>query len=152
MSASTPIAGCLAAALCWMVAGPSARAAQGVVHPDHRIALVTLPTESPLISIRVMFSAGSIHDPVGKEGLSALTALMLGASGTAKRSYRELTEAFDPTAAGIGVESGRRLRFLPPKSIARRSASLPSSSRRRWSSPGSARTTSPATVISCSPT
>jgi hypothetical protein len=48
---------------------------------DGRIEMVALPADSPLVSIRVMVRAGSIYDPPGKEGLSALTALLLGASG-----------------------------------------------------------------------
>ena len=58
------------------------------------IEVVTLPSpESPLVAVRLMFSVGSIHDPAGKEGLAALTALMVGEAGTAKRDYKALVEA-----------------------------------------------------------
>ena len=85
--------------------------AQSAAEPGagRQIELVAVPADSPLVSIRVMVSAGSIYDPPGKEGLSALTALMLGASGTARRSYAELVEAFYPMAAGIGVQTGREV-------------------------------------------
>lgn len=98
-----------AAAVLAMLAGPAgAAAAQGTRDAD--VELVTLRTPaSPLVSIRTMFRAGSIHDPEGKEGLSALTALMIGSSGTAKRSYSELLEALYPMAAEIGVITDREV-------------------------------------------
>ena len=75
--------------------------------------LVTLPNpESPLVSIRLMFGAGSIYDPPGKEGLSALTALMVGSSGTARRTYTELVEALYPMAASIDVSTEREVVVL----------------------------------------
>ena len=44
------------------------------------VELIALPASSPLVSIEVMVRAGSVYDPPGKEGLSALTALMLGST------------------------------------------------------------------------
>ena len=74
------------------------------------IEVVRLPSpDSPLVSIRLMFSAGSIDDPPGKEGLAALTALMVGNSGTARRSYAELVEALYPMAARINVSTEREV-------------------------------------------
>lgn len=66
--------------------------------------VITLPSAgSPLIAVRLLFRAGSIHDPQGKEGLAALTALMVGRAGTAERSYRKLVDALYPMAASIDV-------------------------------------------------
>ncbi|HET9225499.1 MAG TPA: pitrilysin family protein [Thermoanaerobaculia bacterium] len=73
------------------------------------IKIVTLPSESPLVAIRLMFDVGSIHDPKGKEGLAALTSLMVGQSGTQKRSYNELLEALYPMAAAIGADGDREV-------------------------------------------
>ncbi len=39
--------------------------------------LVTLPSDSPLYTIRIMVRTGSAYDPPGKEGTSDLTARML---------------------------------------------------------------------------
>jgi zinc protease len=36
--------------------------------------VVTLDSSSPLIEVRIMVKAGSMHDPVGKEGLASITA------------------------------------------------------------------------------
>lgn len=73
------------------------------------IKVVALPGESPLVAIRLMFDAGSIHDPKGKEGLAALTASMVGEAGTKKRSYTELLEALYPLAASIAVDGDREV-------------------------------------------
>jgi zinc protease len=74
------------------------------------IEVVTLPSAgSPLVSIRLLFDVGSIHDPAGQEGLASLTALMVGQGGTRKRSYSELLEALYPMAAEIDVATDREV-------------------------------------------
>ena len=59
---------------------------------------------SPLITLRVMFDTGSVDDPAGKNGLNALTALMVGRGGTATLTYAELTTTLYPWAALVGVQ------------------------------------------------
>ena len=59
---------------------------------------------SPLVTLRVMVGTGSIDDPAGKNGLNALTALMIGQGGTAGLTYQELTETLYPWAASVGVQ------------------------------------------------
>ena len=92
---------------------PGMRAATQTANPpagEKRIEVVTLPTpNSPLVAIRVMFRVGSIDDPKGKEGLAALTALMVGSSGTARRTYPELVEAMYPLAASVNVLTDREV-------------------------------------------
>jgi zinc protease len=73
------------------------------------IKVVTLPGESPLVAIRLLFDAGSIHDPKGKEGLAALTASMIGQAGTQKHSYTQLLEELYPMAAEIGGNTDREV-------------------------------------------
>ena len=95
-----------------IVHGGAAVHVHAVQAPDARggLELVSLPVpDTPLVSVRLMFRAGSIRDPKGKEGLSALTALMVGSSGTAKRSYADLVEALYPMAAEIGVLTDREV-------------------------------------------
>ena len=73
-----------------------------------KIDVVELPSpESPLVPIRLMFTVGSIHDPAGKEGLAALTAMMIGEAGTENRSYSELLDALYPMASEISVDTDR---------------------------------------------
>jgi zinc protease len=73
------------------------------------IQVVAQPSDSPLVAVRLMFDVGSIHDPKGKEGLSALTASMVGEAGTQKRSYTELLEALYPMAAEIETGGDREV-------------------------------------------
>jgi zinc protease len=67
---------------------------------------------SPLVSIRLQFDAGSIYDPPGKEGLAALTGLMVAESGTQQRSYGDLLEALFPMAAAIGLNTDREVTVI----------------------------------------
>lgn len=77
------------------------------------IETVTLPNaSSPLVAIQIRFDAGSIHDPAGKEGLAALTALMIGQAGTQKRSYTDLLEALYPMAAEINASTDREVTVI----------------------------------------
>jgi len=74
------------------------------------IDVVTLPSaSSPLVAVRLQFNAGSIYDPPGKEGLAALTGLMIGQAGTRKHPYSALLEALYPMAASIGVNTDREI-------------------------------------------
>ncbi len=77
------------------------------------IETVTLPSpESPLVPVRLMFKAGSIHDPEGKEGLAALTGMMIGEAGTQQRSYSELIDALYPMASSIDVSTDREITVI----------------------------------------
>lgn len=96
------------------LAAPRASAGQEAASPQApesgpAVELVTLPTSSPLVSIRLLFRAGSIDDPPGKEGLAALTALMVSQGGTQKRSYSELLDSLYPMAAGISSNADREV-------------------------------------------
>lgn len=59
---------------------------------------------SPLVTLRVMVETGSVDDPMGRNGLNALTALMIGQGGTNALSYEELTTALYPWAASISAQ------------------------------------------------
>jgi zinc protease len=62
-----------------------------------------------LVAIRVMFFAGSVSDPKGKEGLTALTARLMAEGGTQALSAAELNEALFPMAAELAVQSDKEL-------------------------------------------
>jgi zinc protease len=65
-----------------------------------RTVFIPSPT-SPLCAIRLVFQVGSVDDPAGKEGLSALTAQMIGRGGSQPRTFGELLDALYPLAAEI---------------------------------------------------
>lgn len=59
---------------------------------------------NPLVSFRFVLHAGSALDPPGKEGLAALTGLMLSQGGTEELSLTEVMEALYPMAAGFSSQ------------------------------------------------
>jgi zinc protease len=68
------------------------------------IRTVFLPSpHNPLCAIRLYFQVGTVDDPTGKAGLSALTAEMVGKGGTKSRTYAEVLDALYPLAASISV-------------------------------------------------
>ncbi len=70
--------------------------------------LVLLPSHAtPFVSIRMLFETGSADDPGGKEGLAALTGVLLAEGGTRRLTYDQLLDALYPMAAGIGVQVDR---------------------------------------------
>ena len=58
---------------------------------------------SPLVNLRVAFRVGSLHDPVGKEGLAQLTAAMVTDAATRQRSLPELAKAAGATGGRLGA-------------------------------------------------
>jgi zinc protease len=65
---------------------------------------VALPDQSPVVTIRLVFTTGAVADPPDKAGLANLTAAMLAGGGTRDRSYKQILDAMFPMAASV---SGR---------------------------------------------
>ena len=91
---------CAAVALVWGCVGD--------VGQDTATLGLAVPN-SPLVTLRVMVGTGSVDDPVGKNGLNALTALMIGRGGTNSLSYEELTKILYPWAASINVQHDKEV-------------------------------------------
>lgn len=83
-----------------------AEVAQRLANPAAapHFATVERPSESPLIDVALIFQAGAMYDPPGKNGLAQLTASMLTQAGSTKRSFAEVQKAFYPLAAGWGAQ------------------------------------------------
>ncbi len=103
----SPVRTALAGFALMAAAAPIARAeASG-------LEVVTLESPgSPLVALRLLFKVGSIDDPAGKEGLAALTGMMVASAGTAQRSYGALVEALYPMAAAIDVATDREVTVI----------------------------------------
>lgn len=66
---------------------------------------VLLPVPGrPVVSVRLVFRAGSVDDPAGKEGLTALTLRLLVEGGTASLTSAQLLEALYPMAAELSAD------------------------------------------------
>ncbi|CUT05211.1 zinc protease [Candidatus Kryptobacter tengchongensis] len=66
----------------------------------------------PIITFRVMIETGSINDPKGKEGLNALTILMLAQGGTKELTYKEIQEKLYPWAARINYQFDKEVSVI----------------------------------------
>lgn len=64
---------------------------------------------SPLINFRIILRAGSINDVKGKEGINALTAMMLAAGGTKDLAYQDVVARLYPWAANINVQPEKEI-------------------------------------------
>jgi zinc protease len=64
---------------------------------------------NPLVSFRFVLHVGSALDPPGKEGLAALTALMLSQGGTEELSLTEVMEALYPMAAEFSSQPDKEV-------------------------------------------
>lgn len=63
----------------------------------------------PIVSVRLVFRAGSVDDPKGKEGLTALTTRVLVEGGTKSLDSAQLLEALYPMAAELGADTDKEL-------------------------------------------
>ncbi len=102
-TAATSLASLLAVVAVLMVAGPLP--ANGA---ERDLVLLQSPG-NPLVSFRFVFHTGSAHDPKGKEGLAALTAMMVTQGGTEELSLREVMEALYPLAAGLSAQTDKEV-------------------------------------------
>lgn len=87
------------------VLGVAGRLAIGA---ERNTVLVESPG-NPLTSFRFVFHVGSSHDPPGKEGLAALTAMMLSRGGTEEMSLREVMEFLYPMAATVSAQPDKEV-------------------------------------------
>lgn len=62
---------------------------------------------SQIVTVRVAFDAGSADDPVGREGITRLAALLAVEGGAGELSYAQLEERLYPMAAHLDVQVGR---------------------------------------------
>lgn len=72
------------------------------------LQLVAVPSgNSQVVSVRLVFAAGSVDDPKGKEGLTALTTALLAEGGTQSLSASEFAQALFPMAAEFSASTNK---------------------------------------------
>ncbi|MEW5739525.1 MAG: pitrilysin family protein [Myxococcota bacterium] len=77
------------------------------------MALVLVPVpDKPIVSVRLVFRTGSVDDPPGKEGLTALTTRVLVEGGTTSLSSSELLDALYPMAAELSGDTDKEFTTL----------------------------------------
>ena len=73
------------------------------------VRIVAQPVQGPVTWITVAVRAGSAHDPVGKEGLAALTARMLREGGAGDRTPEAVDKLLYRLGTDIQVVVGKEL-------------------------------------------
>jgi zinc protease len=71
--------------------------------------LVTLPSTSSLVTIRLVFRTGAAADPPAKPGLASLTAAMIASGGSARRSYQQRIDELFPFASEISWQVDKEM-------------------------------------------
>lgn len=74
-----------------------------------QMRVMAMPGKSPLVTFRIVFTAGSERDPEGKPGVANLTASMLAEGGTKELTYKQLTDAMFPMAAGLSAQVDKEM-------------------------------------------
>ncbi len=103
---------------CHASQGPGSRGGSSSVpavplkQPAPMQLVVLANPQNPIVSFRLVFHTGSIDDPKGKEGLTALTANLLSEGGTRELTSAQLLEALFPMAAELEVRAGQGVHHL----------------------------------------
>jgi zinc protease len=84
-------------------APPQEVPARPLLTPEPARLVVQANPTSPLVSFRLVFHTGSVDDPKGKEGLTALTTTVMAEGGTQKLSSAQVLEALFPMAAELST-------------------------------------------------
>ena len=63
----------------------------------------------PQLNIKLLFAAGSAHDPGGKEGLAALSAAMIAQAGSKDLRFDEVKKALFPIAGSFDVQVDKEM-------------------------------------------
>ncbi len=69
--------------------------------PGPEVAWIEQKSPLPRLEVKLVFAAGSAHDPPGKEGLAALTARMITDGGSQDLRIDEIKKALFPVAASF---------------------------------------------------
>ncbi|MES2739953.1 MAG: pitrilysin family protein [Pseudomonadota bacterium] len=73
------------------------------------VALLVQPSKLPQIRYKLVFAAGSAHDPKGKEGLAALTAAMVASAASSERKFDEISKALFPLAGSFSEQTDKEM-------------------------------------------
>jgi len=74
-----------------------------------QIRTVTLPDKSPIVTLRVVFTAGASFDPTDKPGVADLTSAMLSDGGTKDLTYKQIVDQMFPMAASVGSQADEEM-------------------------------------------
>lgn len=73
------------------------------------VTMLLQPAKSPLVTFRILFKTGSAYDPVGKEGIAALTAALVAEGGSQRLAYDEIIKRMYPMATSFGWQVDKEM-------------------------------------------
>lgn len=71
--------------------------------------VLAVPSQLPQLNVKLLFRAGSAHDPQGREGLAALAASMIAEAGSRALRIDEIREALFPMAGSIDAQVDKEM-------------------------------------------
>jgi zinc protease len=69
--------------------------------PERDFRVITQKSVLPQVEVKLLFTAGSVNDPAGKEGLAALSASMIADAGSKQMRLDEINKALYPMAGSF---------------------------------------------------
>lgn len=76
---------------------------------DAKFDVLVQKSALPQVRFKLLFAAGSAHDPKGKEGLAALTASMVSEAGSRERKIDEITKSLFPLAGSFSDQVDKEM-------------------------------------------
>jgi len=73
------------------------------------VSLLLQPAKSPLVTFRILFNTGAAYDPIGKEGVAALTAALVAEGGSQRLTYEEIIKRMYPMATSFGWQIDKEM-------------------------------------------
>ncbi len=74
-----------------------------------QLEFIVISSPLPQLTVKLLFKAGSAHDPAGKEGLAALTASLVAEAGSRQMRIDEINKAFYPMAASFAAQVDKEM-------------------------------------------
>ncbi|HWB84609.1 MAG TPA: pitrilysin family protein [Bryobacteraceae bacterium] len=74
-----------------------------------QMKVAELPSKSPLVTFRIVFTTGSAADPPEHPGLAYLTAMMLADGGTREMTYKQIVDAMYPMATSVHAQVDKEM-------------------------------------------
>jgi len=90
-----------------LLEAPAVVRESAAAEPD--LDTVELRTPSGQLRFKLLFSVGSAHDPVGREGLAQLAAAMIADGGSERMRIDEVTRALFPMAGSFAAQVDREM-------------------------------------------
>ncbi|HUG55396.1 MAG TPA: pitrilysin family protein [Vicinamibacteria bacterium] len=73
------------------------------------VKVIQVPSALPQVRVKLLFRAGSAHDPAGKEGLATLAAAMIAEAGSRERRIDEIRQALFPMAGSFEAQVDKEM-------------------------------------------